>query len=388
MSIPVVITVERRLRQPRWLTFAVPVLSVVFAFLVAAVVLVATGHDPISTYRQLFDAAFLQTGSLDQTLIEATPLAFTGLAAAAAFRMRLWNIGAEGQMYMGAITGAAAGLYLGGRGGPAPFPIAAMVVAGAVGGAAWAFIPGFLRAFLNTNEILTSLLLNYVAGLVLTYLIFQSESYWRQTKGFNATVFPTGKRLPPSSVWPSFSINAQGGIVFPLGAGLAVLAAIVVWFLYSRTRFGFEATVLGDSPKAARYAGVRARRKILAVMAFSGAIAGLGGASQVGDFSHALDGDPNGLQLRGYGYTGIVVAALARYNPFAVLVVAVLLGGLENAGNTLQSASFPAGLVGVIQGIILFCALGSELFVRHRIRVRSRKPRAVKTSPAMEPSAR
>jgi ABC-type uncharacterized transport system permease subunit len=387
MSIPYRITVERRLRQPRWLTFAVPVASVVFAFLLAAVVLVATGHDPLSTYRQLFDAAFLQTGSLDQTVIAATPLAFTGLAAAAAFRMRVWNIGAEGQMYMGAITGAAAGLYLGGRGGPAPFPIAAMVVAGAAGGAAWAFIPGFLRAFFHTNEILTSLLLNYVAGFILTYLIFQSESYWRQTKGFNATVFPTGKPLPPSSVWPTATLNVQGGIVLPLGAGLAVVAAVVVWFLYSRTRFGFEATVLGDSQRAARYAGIRVRRKIIAVMCFSGAIAGLGGASQVGDFSHALDGDPNGLQLRGYGYTGIVVAALARYNPFAVLVVAFLLGGLENAGNTLQGASFPAGLVGVIQGIILFSALGSELFVRHRIRISHKPTPTVRTQTAAERAA-
>ncbi len=363
------ITVERRLRQPRWLVVAVPVGSVVVAFVIAAIVLLATGHNPLSTYRQLFDAGFIQTGSLNQTLITTTPLAFTGLAAAAAFRMKLFNIGAEGQMYMGAITGAAAGLYLGGRGGPSAFAIAAMVVMGCVGGTAWALIPGILRAFFKTNEILTSLLLNYVAGLVLTYLIFESESYWRQTKGFNATVFPTGKPLPSSAVWPGWTIHLQGGIVVPLGAGLAVLAALVLWALYSRTRFGFEAQVLGDSERAARYAGVRVRRKILAVMALSGGIAGLGGASQVGDFAHALDGDPNGLQKLGYGYTGIVIAALARYNPFAVVVVAFLIGGLENAGNTLQGASFPAGLVGVIQGIILFSALGGELLVRHRVRL-------------------
>ena len=119
--------------------------------------------------------------------------------------------------------------------------------------------------------------------------------------------------------------------------------------------------MLGDSDRAARYSGVRVRRKILAVMALSGAIAGLGGASQVGDFAHSVDGDPNGLQKLGYGYTGIVIAALARYNPFAVVLVAFLMGGLENAGNTLQGANFPAGLVGVIQGIILFSALGGEV---------------------------
>ena len=362
-------TVERRLHQPRWLSVAVPVASVVFAFFLAAIVLLATGHNPLSTYRQLFDAAFLQTGSLDQTLIVATPLAFTGLAAAAAFRMKLFNIGAEGQMYVGAITGAAAGLYLGGRGGSSVFVISAMVVMGCLGGAAWGLIPGILRAFFKTSEILTSLMLNYVAGLVLTYLIFESQSYWRETKGFNATVFPTGKPLPPSAVWPSWTIDVQGGVTLPLGAVLAVLAAVVLWVLYTRTRFGFEAQVLGDSERAARYAGVRVRRKILAVMALSGAIAGLGGASQVGDFGHSLDGDPNGLQKHGYGYTGIVVAALARYNPFAVVLVAFLIGGLENAGNTLQGANFPSGLVGVIQGIILFSALGGELLVRHRVRI-------------------
>jgi len=246
------------------------------------------------------------------------------------------------------------------------------VVAGMLGGAAWAAIPGILRAFFKTNEILTSLLLNYVAGLLLTYLILESESYWRQTKGFNASVFPTAKSLPSSAVWPTWTLHVQGGITVPLGAFLAVLCALVLWVLYQRTRFGFEVQVLGDSERAARYAGVRMRRKILAVMALSGAIAGLGGASQVGDFSHALDGDPNGLQKLGYGYTGIIVAALGRYNPFAVLLIAFLLGGLENAGNTLQGPDFPAGLVGVVQGIILFTALGGELLARYRIRVARR----------------
>ena len=112
------VSVERRLRQPRWLMVAVPAGSLVCALVVAGLVLLATGHNPLTSYRQLFDAAFVSAGSLDQTLIAATPLAFTGLAAAAAFRMRLFNVGAEGQMYMGAITGGAAGLYFGGRGGP------------------------------------------------------------------------------------------------------------------------------------------------------------------------------------------------------------------------------------------------------------------------------
>src|SRR5205814_2433945 len=170
------------------------------------------------------------------------------------------------------------------------------------------------------------------------------------------------------AVWPGATFHVHGGVVLPLGAGVAILVAAVLWVLYSRTRFGFEAAVLGDSPRAARYAGIRTRRKIIAVMAISGAIAGLGGASQDGDFRHTLDADPNGMQRQFYGYSGIVVAALARYNPLAVLLVAFFIGGLQNAGNTLQGADFPSGLVGVMQGIILFPALGGELLVRYRIR--------------------
>jgi simple sugar transport system permease protein len=151
-----------------------------------------------------------------------------------------------------------------------------------------------------------------------------------------------------------------------LGAGFALLAAVVVWVLYSRTRFGFEVQVFGDSPRAARYAGMRTRRKILAVMAISGAIAGLGGVSQDGDFRHTLD--PRGLTAAGYGYAGIVIAALARYNPFAVCLIAFLLGGLQNAGFALQGADFPSGLVGVMQGVILFCVLGGEVMMRYRVR--------------------
>src|SRR5579872_5020109 len=202
---------ERRLSQPRWLMVAVPAGSLVFAFLLAGVVLLATGHNPLRAYRELFDYGFIHNGALGETLITATPLAFTGLAAAAAFRMRLFNIGAEGQLYMGAICAAAAGLYFGGSGGPAAFPIAAMVVAGCAGGAAWALIPGLLRAFFRTNEIITSLMLKYVAGYLLTYLILKSESYWRQTSGFNATVFPEGKTLPSSAFWPLFTIHLRGG---------------------------------------------------------------------------------------------------------------------------------------------------------------------------------
>jgi simple sugar transport system permease protein len=283
--------------------------------------------------------------------------------------MQLFNIGGEGQLYMGAVTGAAAGIALGNHSGWLSVP--AMILAGAVGGAALALIPGFLRAYLHTNEIITSLMLNYVAALVLTYLIFDSESYWRDTSSATAKVFPQGKNLPPAANWPTTSI---GSLVLPFGLLVGIAAAVGVWFLYSRTRFGFRVHVIGDSPRAAGYAGMRTRRMILAVMALSGAMAGIGGASQDGDFRHTLD--PRGLTAAGYGYTGIVVAALGRYNPFAVVVIAFLLGGLQNAGYALQGADFPSGLVGVLQGLILFCVLGGEILIRHRIRIQLKRPSA------------
>ena len=355
------IRIERRLQQPRWLMFVVPVGSIAAAFVLMAIVLLATHHPPLHTFSRLLSSAFGSKQSLNDTLVAATPLIFTGLCAAVAFRMNLFNIGGEGQLYAGAILGAAAAIALGNNSGWVSIP--AMIAAGAAGGAALALIPAILRAFFSTNEIITSLMLNYVAALVLNYLVFDSLSYWRDTSSPTAKVFPQGKTLPDAATWPTAHV---GSLILPFGLLLGVVIATLIWLLYTRTRFGFEVQVIGDSPRAATYAGMRTRRKILAVMALSGAIAGIGGASQDGDFRHLLD--PRGLTASGYGYTGIVIAALARYNPFAVCLVAFLLGGLQNAGYTLQGVDFPSGLVGVMQGLILFSALGGELLIRYRVR--------------------
>jgi simple sugar transport system permease protein len=357
-----VIRFERRLAQPKWLLVAVPAGSIVVAFGLMTIVLLITHHPPLHTFGRLLSSGFGSRPALNDTLIAATPLLFTGLCAAVAFRMQLFNIGGEGQLYAGAILGAAAGIALGNHSGW--FSVPAMIAAGAAGGAALALIPAILRAFFSTNEIITSLMLNYVGALVINYLIFDSQSYWRDTSSPTAKVFPQGKPLPDAASWP---VSHVGSLVVPFGLLLGVLIATLVWLLYTRTRFGFEVQVIGDSPRAAAYAGMRTRRKILAVMALSGAIAGIGGASQDGDIRHTLD--PRGLTAAGYGYAGIVIAALARYNPFAVCLVAFLLGGLQNAGYTLQGVDFPSGLVGVMQGLILFCALGGELLIRYRVRV-------------------
>ena len=368
------VRIERRLSQPRWLPVAVPLGSVAAAFLIIALVLLATGHNPVHAYAKLFRSAFTDNGALSATFVSATPLAFTGLAAAAAFRMNLFNIGAEGQLYFGVAGAVAVALLF--KDQPGVIAIAAMCVGGAAAGAGWALIPGVLRAFARTNEIITSLMLNYVAALILNYLIFDSHSYWRDTTSPSAAVFPQGQAIPDQAMWPFAMVR---GIALPLGIGIAALVAAVLWVLYKRTRFGFELQVIADSPRAARYAGMRTRRKILAVMCISGAIAGLGGAAQVGNFDHLLD--PRSLQQQLFGYSGIVVAALARYNPFAVVVIAVLLGGLKNAGFALQGVDFPSGLVGVMQGIFLFSVLGGEILVRYRVRF-SRPGRVPQTEPA------
>jgi simple sugar transport system permease protein len=371
--------IERRLSQPRWLNVAVPIGSIAFAFVVIAIVLLLTGHDPWKTYRDLFESAFINEGALTQTFVSATPLLFTGLAAAAAFRMQIWNIGAEGQLYCGAIGAAGVALQLG-PSRPSALVIFAMVICGGLAGAAWGLIPGILKTFFRTNEIITSLMLNYVAGYILTWLIFDSASYWRDLSSVQARSFPQAKPMTSNAFWPTLG---SGSVVVPLGFLIAIGIAVILHVLYKHTRFGFEVQVIGDSQRAAKYAGMRTRRKILAVFAISGGIAGIGGASQVGDFSHTLDADPNGLQKSYYGYTGIVVAALGRYNPFAVCLVGFLLGGLQNAGFTLQGADFPSGLVGVMQGIILFCTLGGELLIRYRVRIDTgrTRPAADETPP-------
>ena len=363
---------ERRLDTPRFLSYVLPFVSVFVALVLAGILLLATGHDPLSTYKRIIERGFTTSGALSATLVSATPLAFTGLAAAAAFRMKLWNIGGEGQLYLGAAGGAGVGLYLGHHGAGAGLLIVGMIVGGFIAGAVWGAIPGILRAYLHTNEIITSLMLNYVALELIYYLIFGSESYWRDTSSPTAKVFPSGAQLIPAAIWPHFDLPLWDTVAVPLGFVVAIAVAIVVWVLYARTRAGFAMRVIGDSPRAARYAGMRTRRTIVGALALSGGIAGIGGASQIGDFSHTLD--PKGLQASGYGYAGIVVAALARLNPISAVVVAVLFGGLQNAGFSLQGADFSPGLVGMLQGMILFCALGVEVFARYRVRWAPRVP--------------
>lgn len=354
------IRLEPRPDRPRWLVWAVPVCSFFAALLVGAVVLLVTAQNPLSTYLRILERGFLDQGALSGTLVAATPLLFTGLCAAVAFKIGFFNIGGEGQFYMGAIFASGIALSYGDD-LPAWLAILSMIVAGAIGGGIWAAVPGILRAYFKTNEIITSLMLNYIAGIIATYLIFESESFWRELDGTGA-VFPKGKVIPLITWWPNLDL---GSLVIPFGFLLGIVGAVWLAVLQRRTRFGYEMRVVGGAPTTARYAGMRPSRIIVIVAAISGAFAGLGGAADVGNFRHVLD--PKGLQQSGFGYAGIVVAALARLNPLATIFVAVILGGITNAGYALRGPDFPSGLVGTLQGLILFCTLGGEVLVRYRI---------------------
>ena len=368
--------IERRLQQPWWLAVVVPLTSIAAAFLLSAVILWLTGHPPLHSFHRLFDAAFIAPGALSDTVVSATPLAFTGLAAAVAFRMNLFNIGGEGQLYAGAITGATIALLM--AGAPSPLVIAGMIVAGAVGGALLAAIPAVLRAFLSTNEIITSLMLNYVVGLFLEYLIFSSHSYLRDSSGFQASVFPQGKTLRRRGDLADLD-HSQPGLAARLSPG-------------DRSGHPRLGAVRANALRV-RGAGDRRLRPGRSLLRNANSTEDPGrhvplgrdcgaSAEQVRTVTSAISSIREVCVRRAYGYTGIVVAALARYNPLAVVPIALLLGGLQNAGFALQGADFPNGLVGVMQGLILFCALGGELFVRYRVRI-ERGP--VKTTPVTAP---
>jgi simple sugar transport system permease protein len=367
------IRVERNLRVRWWHSVLVPVASVLVALGVGAVFLVLTGRDPDVVYRELFEAGFTTWFGFTDSVSVAIPLILTGLAAAFAFRMNLYNIGAEGQLYAGAIASAWAGLALA-PDLPRPVALTVVLLAGAIGGALWIVVPALTRAWLGTSEIITTLLLNYVALYLMRYLIFGSNSYWRDP---TVTNFPQGKVIDAAAQLPAFgTTRVHWGLV------VALALVVLAWATHAFTRFGFDMKVLGDSPAAARYAGIPVRRTVVVVLLVSGAFAGLAGGMEVSGRAYTLD--PNGLALS-LGYTGIVIAALARYNPFGVVLVAVLLGGLHNASISLQSTAgnrVPLAISFMLEGVILLFALGGELFRRNRLVVRRRGAGGAEAVPA------
>jgi ABC-type uncharacterized transport system permease subunit len=355
----VLIRLEPRLNRRWWHSILSPIVAVLAALLAGAVFLVIQGFSPLTVYKALFKVSFTTTFGITDSLAVATPLVLTGLAAGVAFRMNLFNIGAEGQLYLGAIFGSWAGIALAPH-LPAPLAILAVLVLSTIGGMLWALPMAAAKAYLGTSEIITSLMLTFVALFLMRYLIFGSTSYWRDPAAAN---FPQGKKIAASGDLPLFGDYRTGW-----GLVVVIVVAVVIWVLIRFTSVGYDMNVVGSSPAAARYAGISGRRVVLTGLLISGALGGLAGGVEVAARAHALD--PNGLEL-GLGFTGIVVAALARYHPFGIVLVAVFLGGLRNAGVALQTLPgdrVPVEVSLMLQGAILLFAIGAEVFIRNRLR--------------------
>lgn len=344
----------RGLASPQ-LTLFVPVASVLAALIVGGAFLLLTGENPFSVYSKMVDAAFGSSRGISETLISATPLILTGVAAAVAFKMLVWNIGAEGQFLVGAIFAAGVAIWLG-EGAPAAIALPAAIVAGGLGGAIWAAASAVPRVYLGTNEIITTLMLNFIALSFMNYLIFGSSSPWRDPE---VSTFPQGRPIPEGARLPEFFNRLDIGIFVAIGL------AAVAWYLIGKTRWGFAVRIVGDSAETARYTGIGVNQKILSVFLLSGAFAGFAGGLFVAGPVGALD--PRSLDL-GLGFTGIIVAALARLNPLAVIPVAVLMGALNNAGPSLQSIGVPTATVTMLQGAILIFAVAGEFFIGNRLR--------------------
>ncbi len=357
---PYRIRIEPRLTEPpRWYPALVSLGAIAVALILGGIFITFAGGNPIASYVHIAKASFGGIGVLSDTIVKATPILLTALACSVAFRMKLWNIGAEGQFVMGAWGAAAIVL----------FPILpadtsrwifipVMIVAGMAMGAVWGFIPGYLKSKFNVNEIISSLMLNYISVAWINFWIF---AVW--TEGG----FQMSRKFPDNAWLPRLLDYAQqfpilSGLTTHLGLLLGIIAAIILWLVIYRSRWGYEIRLIGDNPQAAQYAGINIARNTVLVMMLSGALAGLGGMSEVTGVVHRLQTSPIAA---GYGFTGIIVAWLAKLNPLVVILVSVLFGALLLAGREIQ----PSGVPKMIQGIILVCLIASDFLLRYRVRL-------------------
>lgn len=351
------VALEKRLEPASWLSLAVPALAMVIGLLLGAILLSVLGAHPWEAYREMAQGAFGSFYSLSETLVKATPLLLAGLSVGLAFRLGFWNIGAEGQFYLGAMGSTWVVLHQPGL--PAPLLQSLMIIVGCLAGAVWGLIPAALRAYWRVNEIITTLMLNYIAILWLDFLVYGP---WKDPQAFG---FPFAPPFPPAARLPTLP-----GSRVHLGLFLGVLAAVGLALLLWRTRFGYEIRIIGFSLDAARYAGMNLERTTLAAMALSGGLAALAGVCEVagvqGQLKHGLS--------PGYGYTAIIVAWMARLSLWGIIVVSVLLGGLLVGSDMLQIAmNLPVAAAYMLQGLILFSVLGLEFLVSHRLVWRHRR---------------
>jgi simple sugar transport system permease protein len=344
---------EKRENVTRRLKILVPLLSVFLGLAIGAIAIALAGINPLTAFRAILVGSFGSKYTFTETLVFATPLILISVGLILAFKMNFWNIGAYGQYLIGAIASSYFALFL-----PAtlskPLFLAIMTVAGLLGGALWAFIPAMLKAYWDVNEVIATLLLNYVALYFLKYLMYGP---WRD---------PTSHGFPLSKTFPD---NAQLYKIIPqsrvhLGLIFGIIAAFLIWYIIKKTKFGYETRIIGGSKAAALYAGINVKKDILIAMLISGALAGLAGMAQVSGVIHLLQIEIN----PDYGYTAIIAAWLSYLEPFTAVFVSILLGALAAGGYQIQiTMQVPFGIVSVIESSILFALIGSEILLRYSI---------------------
>ena len=344
---------EPRLEIPAWMNVVIPVAAVVFGLFIGGILFACLGVNPFKAYAAVLEGALGSTFGLGEIIIKAIPLTLTALAGLICYRMLIWNIGAEGQLCMGALATAAVVRYFFVNNCFVMFVL--MFIAAAIAGGLWGGVTGFLKAKWGVSETITTLMLNYVAINVCEHFIYGP---WKDptSMGFPFTPnFPDAARL-----WVLGNTKVHAGVF------IAVAVAIVFQILLKRSKWGYEIRVIGENPRAASYAGINIARNILLVTFIGGAVGGLAGMSEVA----GLLGRMNRGFSMGYGYTGIIVAWLARLSPIYVPLVAFLMGILLVGGDTLQVAmGLPLASINILQGLILCSVLGAETLSRYKVRV-------------------
>jgi len=345
------IRLERR-TQPstRWRWLA-PVVAVGLTILTGLIIFALLGKDPILGFQVFFVYPLRSLYGLSELLLKATPLALIGMGLAVGFRAGIWNIGAEGQFLFGAVFATGVALYLPSITG---LSLVVMVFAGILGGMAWALIPAWLRARFHTNEILVSLMLVYVAQLFVSWLVFGP---WRDPRGFN---FPQTELFDAAWLLPTLLSGSRLNLAFVL----TLIVLVIGHILLAKSYYGFSIRVAGESPSAARYAGLSERRNIYAGLLIGGACAGLAGMAEVaGPMGQLTD-----KASVGYGFAAIIVAFVGRLQPLgiglAALVMALFFLGGEQAQ---QYLNLPGSISRVFQGLLLFYLLAADVLVQFRL---------------------
>lgn len=364
---------EPRAEAPAWRTALVTLGAVVVAGLVVTGIFIQNELDPLAAWRTIVERTLINERGLSETVRKAIPLMLAGIGLLLAFRARFWNIGAEGQILAGAVGATAVALF---SPIPAPWTIPAMFAAGMLAGAAWGAVPALLKARMGVNEIITTLMFNYIALYIVRYLI---NGPW---KARTATGFSYSERFAPEAILPTLGTTR---LHWPTLL-IAVVLVLVIALLLARSRFGFEVEVLGRSPEAARYAGINAGRVTLVLAALAAGAAGLAGVGEVAGIHRRLV-EPTQLSL-GYGYAAILVALLARGRAAMVIPAALFLGFVFAAGDVMRvSLRLPSQLPDVVTGLVLLLVAASEPLTRGRWVRREVEPEAAPSDPLATPVA-